>query len=512
MKKNAFQLLASVALLLFAFLSIQAQDTNAKFDEYLSAITKQDRFSGSVLVARDGKVLFSKGYGMANLEWDIPNTPQTKFRLGSITKQFTAASILLLQERGKLSVKDPICKYVENCPKAWEPVTIHHLLTHTSGIPSYTEVNSPEEFRVMSLQRVTPAGFVDSFKSKPLEFAVGEKMNALGPLVEKLGIGAKGVSWKPEIEIGDLAKRNGVVREGPGAGRPAIKTDIDAAEVILALSGTTNGRIANESFKALGARTGKDLTVISEEHIDQRMNFSDLRIQPRKVHASAEWSGSESRERRYSPFTSNIEHLIPFRTLSGRQSFYVDHAWMLDMGEGLPAYRPPVRSAQVIRRGDERSPDDPLEVAVRYLTPHSKWSIHSEFQDNLHMLTLFRGGPVMWISEKDAERVEVKDNDWLEVYNSHGAVSCRAAVSVRVPEGIALFYHSQDRHVNVPISEVTGQRGGTDNSLTRISMKPTHMIGGYAQLSYGFNYYGPCGTQRDQLIMIRKRQEEVRYQ
>jgi nitrate reductase alpha subunit len=128
------------------------------------------------------------------------------------------------------------------------------------------------------------------------------------------------------------------------------------------------------------------------------------------------------------------------------------------------------------------------------------------------MLTLFRGGPVMWISEKDAERVEVKDNDWLEVYNSHGAVSCRAAVSVRVPEGIALFYHSQDRHVNVPISEVTGQRGGTDNSLTRISMKPTHMIGGYAQLSYGFNYYGPCGTQRDQLIMIRKRQEEVRYQ
>ncbi|HMW45741.1 MAG TPA: molybdopterin-dependent oxidoreductase, partial [Solirubrobacterales bacterium] len=342
--------------------------------------------------------------------------------------------------------------------------------------------------------------------------AVGEKMNALGPLVEKLGIGAKGVSWKPEIEIGDLAKRNGVVREGPGAGRPAIKTDIDAAEVILALSGTTNGRIANESFKALGARTGKDLTVISEEHIDQRMNFSDLRIQPRKVHASAEWSGSESRERRYSPFTSNIEHLIPFRTLSGRQSFYVDHAWMLDMGEGLPAYRPPVRSAQVIRRGDERSPDDPLEVAVRYLTPHSKWSIHSEFQDNLHMLTLFRGGPVMWISEKDAERVEVKDNDWLEVYNSHGAVSCRAAVSVRVPEGIALFYHSQDRHVNVPISEVTGQRGGTDNSLTRISMKPTHMIGGYAQLSYGFNYYGPCGTQRDQLIMIRKRQEEVRYQ
>lgn len=193
MKKNTFQLLASIALLMFAFLSIQAQDTNAKFDEYLNAITKQDRFSGSVLVARDGKVLFSKGYGLANVEWDILNTPQTKFRLGSITKQFTAASILLLQERGKLSVKDPICKYVENCPKTWEPVTIHHLLTHTSGIPSYTEVKSPDEFRLMSLQRVTPAGFVDSFKSKPLEFAVGERMKynnsgyfILGHIIEKI--------------------------------------------------------------------------------------------------------------------------------------------------------------------------------------------------------------------------------------------------------------------------------------------------------------------------------------
>ncbi|MBS1812419.1 MAG: serine hydrolase [Acidobacteria bacterium] len=193
MNKNSFRLFITIVLLVFTFLSIQAQDTNAKFDEYLSAITKQDRFSGSVLVARDGKVLFSKGYGLANLEWDIPNSPQTKFRLGSITKQFTAASILLLQERGKLSIKAPICKYVENCPKAWEPVTIHHLLTHTSGIPSYTEVKSPDEFRLMSLQRVTPAGFVDSFKSKPLEFAVGEKMKynnsgyfILGHIIEKI--------------------------------------------------------------------------------------------------------------------------------------------------------------------------------------------------------------------------------------------------------------------------------------------------------------------------------------
>jgi len=184
-----------IALSLLVTASAPAQDgapLALKFDEYLSAAVKQG-FTGAALIARDGKVIFSRGYGMANAEWDIPNTPQTKFRLGSITKQFTAASILLLQERGKLSVQDPICKYVADCPKAWEPVTIHHLLTHTSGIPSYTDVKSPEEFRKLSLMTVTPAGFVDSFKAKPLEFPVGEKMKydnsgyfLLGYIIEKI--------------------------------------------------------------------------------------------------------------------------------------------------------------------------------------------------------------------------------------------------------------------------------------------------------------------------------------
>ena len=191
----ATRLAILTTLSLFAAVSAVAQDAApiaSKLDEYLSAAAKQG-FTGSALVARDGKVIFSKGYGMANAEWDIPNTPQTKFRLGSITKQFTSASILLLQERGKLSVQDPICKYVAECPKTWEPVTIHHLLVHTSGIPSYTDVKSPEEFRKLSLTQVTPAGFVDSFKSKPLEFAVSEKFKynnsgyfILGHIIEKV--------------------------------------------------------------------------------------------------------------------------------------------------------------------------------------------------------------------------------------------------------------------------------------------------------------------------------------
>jgi nitrate reductase / nitrite oxidoreductase, alpha subunit len=148
---------------------------------------------------------------------------------------------------------------------------------------------------------------------------------------------------------------------------------------------------------------------------------------------------------------------------------------------------------------------------LKYLTPHSKWSIHSEFQDNLRMLTLFRGGPVIWISDRDAEKIGVSDNDWLEAYNQNGVVAARAVVSPRIPEGTSIMYHAQDRHLNVPISEVSGTRGGTENSLTKIYVKPTHMIGGYAQLSYFFNYYGPTGSQRDELTVIRKRQGEVEY-
>ena len=131
------------------------------------------------------------------------------------------------------------------------------------------------------------------------------------------------------------------------------------------------------------------------------------------------------------------------------------------------------------------------------------------YANSTDVLTLFRGGPAMWLSVEDAEKIGVADNDWLEVYNRHGTVACRAAVSHRVPPGVALYYHSQDRHVNVPVSEISGARGGTDNSLTRISIKPSHLIGGYAQLSWGFNYYGPTGPQRDQLIIVRKRRTEA---
>src|SRR5689334_20679459 len=120
------------------------------------------------------------------------------------------------------------------------------------------------------------------------------------------------------------------------------------------------------------------------------------------------------------------------------------------------------------------------------------------------MLTLSRGGPIVWISEADAKKAGIVDNDWIEAFNVNGALTARAVVSQRVPAGMALMYHAQEKIVNTPGSELTNARGGIHNSVTRAVVKPTHMIGGYAQQSYGFNYYGTIGTNRDEFVIVRK--------
>ena len=148
-------------------------DLASKLDAIVAERVTDRGFMGSVLVATDGNVLLDKGYGFANVEWDIPNTPDTKFRLGSITKQFTATAVLQLVEQGKLSLEDSVAKYVPEAPEAWRPITIHHLLNHTSGIPSYTDLPS---FATPALRRVPlkPLDIVLLSKDKPLLFQPGE--------------------------------------------------------------------------------------------------------------------------------------------------------------------------------------------------------------------------------------------------------------------------------------------------------------------------------------------------
>ncbi len=179
----------ALAALVLAPLPALAQDP-ARMDAVVRDDADKGAFMGAVLVARDDVVLFDKGYGSANLEWNIPNDGATKFRLGSVTKQFTAVAILLLQDRGKLTLDAPVKTYLPDAPAAWDKVTVRHLLTHSAGIPNFT--NFPDYGATKTLP-ATHDSLIARFRDKPLEFAPGEKFAysnsgyvLLSAIVEKL--------------------------------------------------------------------------------------------------------------------------------------------------------------------------------------------------------------------------------------------------------------------------------------------------------------------------------------
>uniref|UniRef100_UPI0008348B80 nitrate reductase subunit alpha n=1 Tax=Aldersonia kunmingensis TaxID=408066 RepID=UPI0008348B80 len=341
--------------------------------------------------------------------------------------------------------------------------------------------------------------------------AIAEKWAALGPLVEKVGLVTKGVTTIPDQEVAELAAKHGVMNTGAAAGRPAIDTAEKMADTILALSGTSNGRLAVEGFRQLERRTGRQLAHLALGSEERRITYADTQARPVPVITSPEWSGSETGGRRYAPFTVNIEELKPFHTLTGRMHFYLDHDWLEELGEQMPVYRPPLDIARLFGEPELGTDRDGIGLTVRYLTPHSKWSIHSEYQDNLFMLSLSRGGPTMWMSPADAAKIQVRDNDWVEAVNRNGVLVCRAIVSHRMPDGVVFVYHAQERTIDVPLTETTGKRGGIHNSLTRLLVKPSHLAGGYAQTAFAFNYLGPTGNQRDEVTVVRRRSQEVTY-
>lgn len=187
---SLFALVFWVAVPLNCHAASQPNDVRAKIDQYMNAVVNLDHFMGSVLVARGNRVLLAKGYGMADVKANTPNTPETEFRIGSVTKQFTAMAILMLQEEHKLKVQDPVCKYVPACPKDWQPIKIFNLLTHTSGIPNFTAFPNYIKVRTESL---TPAQLVNLFKDKPLDFTPGAKFSysnsgyvLLGYIIERV--------------------------------------------------------------------------------------------------------------------------------------------------------------------------------------------------------------------------------------------------------------------------------------------------------------------------------------
>ncbi|MBK8064924.1 MAG: nitrate reductase subunit alpha [Betaproteobacteria bacterium] len=331
-----------------------------------------------------------------------------------------------------------------------------------------------------------------------------KKFTALGPLMSKVGNGGKGIAWNTEHEVEKLRELNHpVIEEGITRGMPRIESDIDAAEVVLMLAPETNGEVAVKAWEALSKITGREHKHLALPKEEEKIRFRDIQAQPRKIISSPTWSGIESESVSYNAGWTNVHELIPWRTITGRQQFYQDHKWMLGFGENMCVYKPPV-DLKTIHPVQGGKPNGNAEVVLNFITPHQKWGIHSTYTDNLLMLTLSRGGPIVWLSETDAQKVGIVDNDWIELYNVNGAITARAVVSQRVKEGMCMMYHAQEKIVNVPGSEITGGRGGIHNSVTRIVTKPTHMIGGYAQQSYGFNYYGTIGTNRDEFVVVRK--------
>ncbi len=270
------------------------------------------------------------------------------------------------------------------------------------------------------------------------------------------------------------------------------------------LAPETNGEVAVKAWDALGKHTGISHRHLAEAKEDEKIRFRDIAAQPRKIISSPTWSGIESEEVCYNAGYTNVHELIPWRTVTGRQQIYQDHEWMRAFGEAFVTWRPPVDTKSTGADINISGRDSEPHVVLNFITPHQKWGIHSTYSDNLLMLTLNRGGPVVWISEVDARKAGLVDNDWVEVYNSNGVLTARAVVSQRIKEGTLFMYHAQEKIVNTPGSQITGKRGGIHNSVTRTTLKPTHMIGGYAQLSYGFNYYGTVGSNRDEFVIVRK--------
>lgn len=329
-----------------------------------------------------------------------------------------------------------------------------------------------------------------------------KKFISLGPNIRN-GIGAHGSSFNCSDFYDTLLSLKDHLQEVNGKQFPSLKEDEEVINAILHLSSVTNGELANRAYENAEKRTGLKLTDLSEGNKNVKLNFDDLKSQPRRYINSPIWSGTMGEGKAYAGFTYNIEKSVPWRTLTGRQHFYLDHEMYIKFGEHLPTYKPSPKPGVL---GDlKNSVTTGKSIVLNVLTPHGKWGIHSTYTDNIRMHTLSRGIGPCWISEEDAEELGVNDNDWVEVFNDYGVYSTRAIVSARIPKGICLVYHATERTYTVPKSEARGgKRSGGHNSLTRLRLKPNLLAGGYGQFTYHFNYWGPVGVNRDTFVIVQK--------
>ena len=336
-----------------------------------------------------------------------------------------------------------------------------------------------------------------------------DKFITLGTGIRENGLGAHGNHYMCEEEYDEMiTSKHFSVEKFDGKILPSIKEDTSAVNAVLHLSSLTNGKLTVKAYRNAEKKTGLALSDLGEGYAHVLINYADLQAQPRRYNSSPLWSGLMHEGRAYSAYTYNVERLVPWRTLTGRQHFYLDHELYIAYGENLPTYKP---SPKPEVYGDLKNTLENKEALVlNCLTPHGKWHIHSTFMENLRMLTLSRGCEPCWMSEADAKAMGIKDNDWVEVYNDHGVYCTRAVVSARIPKGVCIVYHVPERTVGIPKSQVRGnKRAGGHNSFTRIHLKPNFLAGGYGQFTYHFNYWGPIAPNRDTHVIIKKMDKVV---
>ena len=261
-----------------------------------------------------------------------------------------------------------------------------------------------------------------------------DKFCSLGPNMKTGPIGAHGNSFVAGDVYDMLAADKDHLHLTDETFYPSLEQDEEAINAILRMSSLTNGELSFRAYQNAEKKTGLKLTDLAEGSRDVRITYADLQAQPRRYNNSPIWSGLLDKGRAYAAYTYNVERLVPWRTLTGRQHLYLDHEGYIKFGENLPTYKP---SPKPEVYGELRKTLVGKDAMVlNYLTPHGKWHIHSTYGDNLRMLTLGRGMVPVWLSEEDAAELGIKDNDWVEIYNDNGVYSARACVSARIPRGL----------------------------------------------------------------------------
>ncbi len=335
------------------------------------------------------------------------------------------------------------------------------------------------------------------------------RFNSLGPGLKEDGVEDRGIHIPVEDLYEDYS-RSAPHYEWNGHRYPSLADPVEVANAILHFAPETNGEVAWRGFRVRERDVGLPLADLAEGNRGVRYDFSELMQQPRRILTSPCWSGITNSGRPYSGFVMNVERLIPWRTLSGRQHFYLDHEGYRAFAEALPTFKPRIASEDTLNL--EKSPRIGKSLALACITPHGKWHMHTTYYDNLRMLTLSRGIEPFWLNDKDADEMGIRDNDWVEAYNDNGVIVTRAVVSARIPRGLCILYHAPERTISFPKSPVReNRRGGGTNSVTRMRLKPVLMVGAYAQHCYRFNDYGPAASDRDTYVIMHKLEGKPRF-